>query len=195
MIKRRNYLINPAFQLKFSISIAVVVILLSSIYPITFHNTLTDLIDRISVRATASIAEIQEFNNIKNAILNLFVVWQIFFSLGIFIICVFFSHKIAGPIYRVSKNLLEFKEKGKWEDLTLRRGDYFPELADIINQALSDKSSEKSFDKEEMAKTLQDLRPFLPEDKKIFWIKLPGSFSQIILRPWGLFLFFYLFFF
>lgn len=45
------------------------------------------------------------------------------------------SHKIAGPIYRMQKELNRMRESTppQLNEITFRKGDYFPELADTFN--------------------------------------------------------------
>ncbi len=48
----------------------------------------------------------------------------------------FVSHKIAGPIYRMQKelNLMSSSEPVKLHEIHFRRGDFFPELAESFNR-------------------------------------------------------------
>lgn len=45
------------------------------------------------------------------------------------------SHKIAGPVYRMQKELLSMAEKEPIElrNINFRKGDFFPELAEAFN--------------------------------------------------------------
>ena len=45
------------------------------------------------------------------------------------------SHKIAGPIYRMQKELNRMRESNppQLSEITFRKGDYFPELAETFN--------------------------------------------------------------
>jgi methyl-accepting chemotaxis protein len=45
------------------------------------------------------------------------------------------SHKIAGPVYRMQKELTKMAtaEKIELRDINFRKGDFFPELADAFN--------------------------------------------------------------
>ena len=60
--------------------------------------------------------------------------------LHLFVIAIFglfFSHKMAGPIYRLKRELREYIEgKKEFRPIRLRKGDFFHDLADLINQAL-----------------------------------------------------------
>jgi nitrogen fixation/metabolism regulation signal transduction histidine kinase len=66
-----------------------------------------------------------------------------FFSLG-FLVSIFasvawgiyFSHKIAGPLYRLKKHLNETAAGKAAQPLKFRTGDYFQEIADAYNAEL-----------------------------------------------------------
>jgi hypothetical protein len=47
----------------------------------------------------------------------------------------YFSQKVAGPVYRLKKDLGQIVATGKARNLTLRDGDAHQDLADAINQA------------------------------------------------------------
>lgn len=51
----------------------------------------------------------------------------------------FISHRIAGPIYRIRKDILQILQSGKKQKIKLRTGDYFPELADAVNELITNK--------------------------------------------------------
>ncbi|MCB1141058.1 MAG: hypothetical protein H7A24_02325 [Leptospiraceae bacterium] len=64
----------------------------------------------------------------------LFVSLLNLFAVSIF--SLFFSHKMAGPIYKIKKILREYVDRQEVEAITLRKGDFFHDLADLINRAL-----------------------------------------------------------
>lgn len=62
----------------------------------------------------------------------------------IIIFSLFFSHKMAGPIHRIKQTLDDYINKKDVSKIHLRKGDYFDELAVLINRALKleDKDNE-----------------------------------------------------
>ncbi|MBS0617330.1 MAG: hypothetical protein JSR44_04035 [Spirochaetes bacterium] len=54
----------------------------------------------------------------------------------IMIYSVFFSHKVAGPVFKIKKILNHYLASGEFQDIKLRRGDNFDELARLINHAI-----------------------------------------------------------
>ena len=49
---------------------------------------------------------------------------------------VFFSHKMAGPIKRIKNTLAAYSNHAPVHPIKLRKGDFFQDLAELINQAL-----------------------------------------------------------
>lgn len=57
----------------------------------------------------------------------------LFVSPFIFILGLLFSHKIAGPVYRIEKSIYEIAKGNLALRVKLRKGDEFWDLADVIN--------------------------------------------------------------
>lgn len=55
----------------------------------------------------------------------------------------FFSHKMAGPLYNMEKSLKNYIAGHRIHPIRLRKGDMFQELADLINQSLDIKNGKK----------------------------------------------------
>ncbi|HMZ60140.1 MAG TPA: hypothetical protein PL048_15295, partial [Leptospiraceae bacterium] len=55
---------------------------------------------------------------------------------------IFFSHRMAGPIHRIRNTLAEFNEKHSADPITLRKKDFFQDLASLINRSLELKKKE-----------------------------------------------------
>ncbi len=54
----------------------------------------------------------------------------------IMIYSLFFSHKVAGPIFKLKKHLNHYLATGEYVDIKLRKGDNFDDLARLINHAV-----------------------------------------------------------
>ena len=54
----------------------------------------------------------------------------------VFVMMIFKTHKIAGPIYKLKKTLKESKENNKIEKLIFRQGDHFYDLPDVYNETM-----------------------------------------------------------
>ncbi len=54
----------------------------------------------------------------------------------VYVIMIFKTHKIAGPIYKLILTLKNSKEKGVVQKLTFRDGDYFDEIPKVYNETI-----------------------------------------------------------
>lgn len=54
----------------------------------------------------------------------------------IMIYSIFFSHKVAGPIFKIKKILNHYLATGEYLDIKLRKGDNFDDVARLINHAV-----------------------------------------------------------
>ena len=58
----------------------------------------------------------------------------LFILVGVFLYTLVFSHRIAGPIYRINK-VLEMMLRGEYpKTITLRKGDHFQETAELLER-------------------------------------------------------------
>ncbi|MGB0454901.1 MAG: hypothetical protein ACPGJV_14420 [Bacteriovoracaceae bacterium] len=83
--------------------------------------------------APEKVAEITEK---KNAFLGTIVLWETGFLFLIFVSCIFLTHKIAGPMYKLKKFLSGVREGRENGKIFFRKGDYFVDVADEINLTL-----------------------------------------------------------
>jgi len=65
----------------------------------------------------------------------------------IMIYSVFFSHKVAGPIFKIKKHLNHYLATGDYEDIKLRKGDNLDDLARLVNHAIHRHEHKHSYDK------------------------------------------------
>jgi hypothetical protein len=96
----------------------------------TFYSFLTNLALQLEEVIPNTVVRMSRE---KNAVISLFVMWHIGFSLLVFTSCIFFSHKIAGPLYKLKRYLQDYREDKAQDKLYFRKGDYFLELADEVN--------------------------------------------------------------
>ena len=66
--------------------------------------------------------------------LNIFLI--IFFS-------ILFSHRIAGPIYKIKSQLREYQTGKKINPITLREKDFLKDLAEVINETIIEKNKKQ----------------------------------------------------
>ena len=116
--RRKIIIIDPKFQLKFSFVIISLIFFSGLIYPISFYEALSGI---------ANVKEVK-YNLIK----TLISIQAIFLILSFFI-CVFISHKIAGPIYRTKILLKESIDRKRYFFLNFRKNDYFQDFSQLFN--------------------------------------------------------------
>jgi methyl-accepting chemotaxis protein len=173
--KRNIYLINPRFQLKFSFYICGLVFLSSLIYPVTIYDIATSL-----AKKSPEIAQLLETKQIP--LIAVLALWQLGFAALVFVICIFFSHKIAGPIYKLQKFLIDFREGENDGKLFFRDGDYFQEIAEDVNlvvENLRDTYQKDFVYLSEVEAYMKTLEAVVPEDKKIVVQEISQKLSEI----------------
>ncbi len=126
-IKRKIYLINSPFQVRFSLYICFFVLISSLPYPLAIYTMLTNFITQLAKYDPSIITNMTQK---RETLLIILTTWEIGFILLVFIASIFISHKIAGPIYKTMKWLKEFRENNARYQLSFRKGDHFPELAE-----------------------------------------------------------------
>lgn len=95
--------------------------------------------------------------------------WQIGFTALIFVCCIFLSHKIAGPIYKLQKYLSSVRNGEPHGKLFFRKGDYFHELADDINLTFDQIEESRKKDMvflNEVNEYIKNLNMVVPENKQ-----------------------------
>jgi methyl-accepting chemotaxis protein len=129
--RRRNYFIRKEFQGKFVLSffltIFVGAIIFTFIFSIFSAHTITvtyeDAILKVDRTPKALAVEI----------VRTYGVYILLLGLGISLVSLFLSHRIAGPIYRLERSVEEIAKGNLSLKITLRRKDELKELATSMN--------------------------------------------------------------
>ncbi len=129
--KRRNFLINKPFQLRFSLFVCVWVVAMSFIYPIIIQQLYAGLIRYAA--ADPSAPPVQKLLESKQDLLDWLLIIQATFICIAFFVSIFISHRIAGPLYKLTLFFRKAKEGNLSETIYFREGDYFKELATEFN--------------------------------------------------------------
>lgn len=177
--KRNTYLINPRFQVRFSLYVCGLVFISSLIYPLTIYDLFTSFIDSVSPTAPAAAAQLAEK---RSDLIFVLALWQVGFSALVFIGCIFFSHKIAGPMFKLQKFLREKIEGSEHGKLFFRKGDYFHEIADDFNEAFETIEGDHREDLvylSEVRSYINNLAMVVPEDKKAVLNEISTKLTKI----------------
>ncbi len=160
--KRSTFLINPPFQLKFSLIVCSIIFLSTLVYPVI-------IFDFFSLFVAQNPSAVQNVvNTQRNLIIFLFVI-QVIITALVFIVFIFLTHKIAGPMYKLKNHLASIREGNPITTLTFRNGDYFPDVAEEVSLFLDTVAHNQESDFayiEEVAAYIQNLNLVTPDDKK-----------------------------
>ncbi|MCG2711165.1 MAG: methyl-accepting chemotaxis protein [Candidatus Omnitrophica bacterium] len=154
---RRNYLIRKGFQIRFSFLIFITTIVISIIAVwTTYVTTWNELTTQVQskqfyekIRMTNNINNeaqnaaminsliVVEFSEIFERVSIVLVMRLLVGSFLLFVLSIFASHKIAGPLYRMENAANSIKRGDLSVDLSkLRAGDELGDLAAALNGAI-----------------------------------------------------------
>lgn len=135
LYKRANFLINKKFQLKFAFFVCSWIFALSMVYPIIIYN-IFEYFMKIAQAPGGSPITPERVKSIENQILMILGVLQLLF-LGItFMLSIFLSHRIAGPLYKLKRALEEVGRGNFDQRISFRKNDHFMEMQDTFNDMI-----------------------------------------------------------
>ena len=121
--RRRTFLIDKKFQLKFSLFVCSWMAALSLLYPLIIYSLFDFFIRFVEKFALPEkIASLHMLR--KDVVVSLVIVQSIFIGIT-FLFCLFTSHKIAGPIFRLRKAMKELRNGNRTIHVTFRESDHF----------------------------------------------------------------------
>jgi len=133
--QRRLLLINKPFQLRFAFFVVSWMIALSVTYPLIIFE-LFEMMGRLLTKLAVDPTIGQQILSKKTEVTALLVLLQLAVMSVMFLVSIFLSHRIAGPIYKLSKSM-ELARDGKLEGpIYFRKNDHFQEVADLFNALL-----------------------------------------------------------
>ena len=132
--RRRIHLVDPRFQLKFA-SLITLLVLVSSVFVPVFVLSSIDqsLVQKEKEVKPEVLEEIRKFRNEFLSIIVIFEALVIFFA---FMIALYHSHRIVGPISRLCDSIKLIRAGGRLSYLKFRKKDNFSEVAQEYNLAL-----------------------------------------------------------
>lgn len=135
---RTNYLINPAFQIRFILYfIFIGFISLGIFYAANLYFFKTLFSEGIQLGLPGNHVYFELLNSQKALMNKIFALTAIFFFILISFIGIFISHRIAGPIYKMTKSLNAFNGLNDLEEIHFRKRDFFKELSKAFNTFVS----------------------------------------------------------
>ena len=128
---RRHILINPAFQVRFALLFTLAVMVFASIFPI-FVYTLFESMENHTLFSTST-AAIADLREARSDMIIFFVVMTVVTTLTAFLLALFHSHRIAGPLYKLRMSMVAMQQGVLNQHIKFRTKDNFTELADGFN--------------------------------------------------------------
>jgi hypothetical protein len=131
-------LINPGFQLRFMAYMTLASIISISVFYFAntlYFNAVYEMGNELGLDSTHpyfAFIDTQKALLLRIYILLSAVSFALLMAFGLLI-----SHRIAGPIYRVEKYMQSIADgECDFEPVHLRRGDFFPEIENIVNASI-----------------------------------------------------------
>jgi len=128
---RRHILIQPNFQLRFAFLITLTILVISMIFPLFFLGIFDLANSHPAISGNPTIQ--QAVSNAKKDFLFLTLGVQFALLVGSFVLSIYHSHKIVGPLYKLRISMVALRQGLLERHITFRTGDNFPELATEFN--------------------------------------------------------------
>lgn len=152
--QRKIFLINKRFQFKYTAIFVGILILMVILVEWDIYYAIKTMLQKVFLT--------EELRHDLTAFHFLVAVKFFIFMVFIAFMSIYFSHRIAGPVYRLEKNLLNMISEG---DLTkqfcLREKDELKELADALNTMTSNLRLKLLSDEEFREKTRVQINEIL----------------------------------
>ena len=177
--KRSIFLINKKYQIKFSLLICIIVFISSVIYPVTF----VDLIDSFIATNPAAI---DELSSTRNELIITLSILQFLIILIIFIVSIFLTHRVAGPMHKLKQTLIKIRGgEALPERFNFRTGDYFHDVAEEVDaffKYLNENRQNELATIDEINSYIKNLSLVVPEDKRPVLDEIIKKLSQLQTR-------------
>ena len=133
--KRRTFLVNRNFQFRFSLYVCSWLIALNLSYLLIIWTLFDFIMNYLALDPMGPM--IKDLEQRRLELVQLLIFMQVTFTAFSFIISIYMSHRIAGPLEKLRKCLQEVAETGKFGQLiSFRKSDFFRELADDFNRMI-----------------------------------------------------------
>lgn len=138
--KRRNYLINPEFQLTvmgFFVGLALVTIIVFYWAVRLVFNNFNDSLRNLPMTAENLNETLQFIAQNQRAMNMIFLTTSVLLFLFLTLGGLILSHHIAGPIYRLKKHIQLVASGEPFGDLNFRKKDFFQDIVPDYNRMLA----------------------------------------------------------
>jgi len=132
--RRSTFLINKRFQLRFSLYVCSWLVVLCLAYPMIISNLFDHFIRYLTLDPRGP--ELGSLAKTRESLIWLLILMQVILINLTFLISIFMSHRIAGPLYKLWTFFQGAKAGNLEEKLFFRKSDYFQELAMSYNEMM-----------------------------------------------------------
>lgn len=135
--KLRNFIINPKFQMKYIFWVTMGGLTVMTGYAFIFYYFVKEnymiLVDMADMTKEAKDLLYHELH----VIILLLIAFSVLFLIITTIIGIVFSHRVAGPLYKLNLVISKIKEGNTDERCHFRPNDEFREIANNFNEMLN----------------------------------------------------------
>ncbi len=176
--KRSTFLIDPKFQLRFSIVISLMFILGSLVYAFIVYDFISDLGNQYALTRLG-------VNEAAKSFLIFLIPFQFLLTSLVILTSIFLTHKVAGPLYKLKNHLLHIREGDPISPLEFRTGDNFMDVADEVSLFLEWVTANQESDFKyvsEVAAYVDNLALVIPDDKKPVLNEISRRLKEVSMR-------------
>jgi len=136
--RRTQKIIDGYFQRSFAVHMLVLLVLVILIFYMFHLYTFSTLMQLAEVRSGDPADPIRLFlaENLHRANGIFFITTGV--AIGVFFVWgILLSHRVAGPVFRIKKQIAEVLEGKDVRDIVLRKHDYFQDFAAVMNDFIA----------------------------------------------------------
>jgi methyl-accepting chemotaxis protein len=132
--RRSIFIINKRFQFRFAFYVCAWMIALSFVYPLIVYNMFDYFIRYLSRDPNGP--NVLALQDLRQQVMVLLAALQAIFLFVTFLVSIFMSHRIAGPLYKLGRFFAMARDGNLKEELFFREKDHFPEIAQEYNDTM-----------------------------------------------------------
>jgi hypothetical protein len=173
--KRSIILINPGFQFKVSFMVFGMVIISSILYP----WSIIQMVESFVQSHPEALPRLEER---RNQILMYLGTYHLIYGSLIFGFMLFLTHRVAGPIYKLTTMMKKVREGARPTRVDFRSGDYFHDLAfetTKLFEYLDENRKNDMATVEEINNYIKNLSVVVPEDKRPVLLEITKKLTEI----------------
>ncbi len=153
VFKRRTFLVKKGMQFRYIGIVFALALIVSIVTGYTVFATIWSFLGEKLSSVYPQGRVVYMYKVVNMTLMRNFFLLSPF----IFILTLLFSHRIAGPIYRIEKSLGEVAKGNLALKIRLRKGDELQDLAAVINSTIENLKQSTLLNKEIAAKIQEDL--------------------------------------